>query len=226
MGRAIGDLIPYAIGLATSPIAVIAVILMVLSKRGRANATSFVTGYIVGVAGASAVFLAFARLLHHGPSTGSSTSSSIVDLVIGVFLLVLAVRNFRKRPRHGERAVLPKWLAVIDSLKPGKSAVLGTFSPLGGGLNPTNIILIAGAMVELSQAHFSPGADAVAILAFTLIGVSTITIPVIVDWAAGAKAPPLLNKAKAWLTQNNAMVTGALLLVIGIVLITQGARGV
>ena len=35
VSQAIGNLIPYALGIATSPIAIIAVILMVLSKRGR-----------------------------------------------------------------------------------------------------------------------------------------------------------------------------------------------
>jgi hypothetical protein len=43
-------------------------------------------------------------------------------------------------------------------------------SPLGGGLNPTNLLLIVGAMITLSQDHLAPWADAVAILVFTLMG--------------------------------------------------------
>lgn len=225
MARAVGDLIPYALGIATSPIAVIAVILMLLSKRGGANSASFLSGWIVGVAGASVVMLAFSRALHNGPRGGSSETSSIVDVILGALLLLLAALSFRKRPRPGEQAVLPKWLQTIDSLTPGKSALLGMLSPLGGGLNPTNLLLIAGAMISLSQRRLAPAGDAVAILVFTLIGVSTIAAPVVIYWAAGKRAQPVLDKVKAWLSQNNAVVTAALLLVIGAVLIGEGISG-
>ena len=105
-----------------------------------------------------------------------------------MFLVVLVAQSFRKRPQAGEKAVLPKWLQTIDSLTPGKSALLGMLSPLGGGLNPTNLLLIVGAMVALSQYHLAPGDDAVAILVFTLIGISTIAAPVLIYWAAGQNA--------------------------------------
>jgi hypothetical protein len=222
VGEAIGNLIPYALGIATSPIAVIAVILMLLSKRGRANSSSFLGGWLVGVVGASIVLLALARKLHNGSNGSSSHTSSILEVILGAVLVVLAADSFRKRPKHGEKAVLPKWLETIDSLTPGKSALVGMVSPLGGGLNPTNLLLIAGAMVALSQYHLAPGGDAVAILVFALIGISTIAAPVVIYWAAGKKAQSILDRMKAWLTQHNAVVTAALLLVIGAVLIGEG----
>lgn len=98
-------------------------------------------------------------------------------------------------------------------------------SPLGGGLNPTNLLLIAGAMISLSPSHLALADDAVAILVFTLIGVSMIAAPVVIDRAAGKWEQPVLDKAKAWLAQNNAVVTAALLLVIGAVLIGEGISG-
>ncbi|MGA2835226.1 MAG: GAP family protein [Acidimicrobiales bacterium] len=225
MGQAIGDLIPYALGIATSPIAVIAVILMLFSKRGRTNSTSFLAGWTVAVVGACAVVLAFSRALQNRSRGGSSTTSLIIDVVLGVFLVLLAARSFQRRPKPGERVGLPKWLQAIDSLTPVKSALLGGLSPLGGGLNPTNLLLIAGAMVTLSQHHLAPGGDAVAILVFIIIGISTIGAPVVVYWCAGKRGQPLLDKTKAWLTQNNAVVTAALLFLIGCVLVVEGAHG-
>ncbi len=222
MSQAIGNLIPYALGIATSPIAIIAVILMVLSKRGRANSSSFLGGWLFGVVGASVVLLALSRNLHNGANGSPSHTSSILEVILGVFLVVLAAQSFRKRPQAGEKAVLPKWLQTIDSLTPGKSALLGMLSPLGGGLNPTNLLLIAGAMVALSQYHLAPGDDAVAILVFTLIGISTIAAPVLIYWAAGQNAQSVLDRMKSWLSQNNAVVTAVLLLVIGAVLIGEG----
>ena len=68
MGEAIGNLIPYALGIATSPIAIIAVILMLLSKRGGANSASFLGGWMLGVVGASVVLLSLSRTIRNGTS--------------------------------------------------------------------------------------------------------------------------------------------------------------
>ena len=225
MGGAIGDLIPYALGIAVSAIAIIAIILMVLSNRGRANGASFVAGWLAGVVGASAVLLAITGRVGTGSRGASSDTVSVVKVILGAFLVLLAARSFRGRPKPGEPVVLPKWLQAIDSLTPGKSALAGMLSPLGGGLNPTNLLLIAGAMVTLSHHHLPVGGDAVAVLVFALIGASTIAAPVAVYGAAGTKAQPLLDTTKAWLSQNNAVVTAALLLVIGAVLIGEGIGG-
>jgi hypothetical protein len=224
VGRAVGDLVPYALGLADSPIAVIAIILMLLSKRGAANSTSFVVGWMVGVVGASAALLALSGVLGKGPHGGGPGAPSIVEVVLGSFLVLLAAGSFRKRPKPGEHVVLPKWLKTVDSLTPGQSAALGMLSPLGGGLNPTNVLLIAGAMFSLSQDHLALGGDTVAVLVFVLIGVSTVAAPVLIYRAAGPKARPLPDRLKAWLTQNNAVVTGAVLIVIGAVLLEEGVR--
>jgi hypothetical protein len=66
-------------------------------------------------------------------------------------------------------------------------------------------------MITLSQAHVASGCDAVAIGVFVLVGISTIAAPVLICFAAGKKVQSFLERAKAWLTQNNAAVTVALL---------------
>jgi hypothetical protein len=49
MAEAIGQVLPFAIGVAISPLPIIAVILVLFSERARTNALAFVTGWIVGV---------------------------------------------------------------------------------------------------------------------------------------------------------------------------------
>jgi threonine/homoserine/homoserine lactone efflux protein len=91
--------------------------------------------------------------------------------------------------------------------------------------NPKNLLLMAGAMVALSQYHLAVGDEAIALVVFVLIAVSTVAAPVIVFRAAGDKAHDLLGSMKAWLGQNNATVMGVLLLVIGVVLVGKGIGG-
>ena len=222
MGQAIGDLLPLALGVAISPIPIIAVIVMLLSSRAGANSASFLIGWIVGVTGASIALVSISSSLSPGSNGSPSTSSSVIKLVAGLLLVMLARRNFRKRPKEGQTAELPGWLAGIDSFTPPKAAGLGV---LLSAANPKNLLLMAGAMVALSQYHLAVGQEAIVVAVFVLIAVSTVAAPVIVYRAAGDNAHDLLGSMKAWLGQNSATVMGVLLLVIGVVLVGKGIGG-
>ena len=49
LSQAIGDLLPVAVGVALSPIPIIAVILMLGTPKARVNGPAFVVGWIVGL---------------------------------------------------------------------------------------------------------------------------------------------------------------------------------
>ncbi len=49
MGQAIGAILGQAVGVAISPVPIIAVILMLFSKGSKANSISFLVGWIVAV---------------------------------------------------------------------------------------------------------------------------------------------------------------------------------
>ena len=222
MGQAIGEALPFAVGVAISPIPIIAIILMLLSARAGANSAAFLAGWVVGVTGAAIVVLAVSGSLSTNTDGSASTSSSVIKLVLGLALMNMARRNFAKRPREGQEPELPKWLAGIDSLTPPKAAGLGV---LLSAVNPKNLLLIAGAMLAVSQVDLTTADQVVVVAVFVLIAISTVAAPVIVYRVAGAKAQPLLDEAKAWLTDNNATVMAVLLLVIGVVLLGKGISG-
>ena len=48
MGAAIGQVLPLAVGVALSPVPIIAVALMVMSQRARLNGPVFVIGWLTG----------------------------------------------------------------------------------------------------------------------------------------------------------------------------------
>jgi Sap, sulfolipid-1-addressing protein len=48
MGNAIGQVLPLAVGVALSPVPIIAVALMLMSQRARLNGPVFVIGWLVG----------------------------------------------------------------------------------------------------------------------------------------------------------------------------------
>src|SRR5690349_9429193 len=98
MGEAIGQLLPFAFGVAVSPMPIVAVVLMLVTRRARTNGPAFLLGWIVGIALAGAIFLSLA-----GPTNASSGGEPAdwvnwLKLVLGVLLVLVAVRQWRGRP--------------------------------------------------------------------------------------------------------------------------------
>jgi threonine/homoserine/homoserine lactone efflux protein len=219
MGQVIGEFLPLALGVAISPIPVIAVILMLFSDRARQNSLAFTLGWIVGIVAALAVLIGIASTQDLSTGGQPSDTSSWIKLILGLLLLVAAAGQWRKRPKPGEEATMPAWMAKIDTLKPVAAMGLGF---LLAAVNPKNVLLIAGASVTIAGADLGSADTAIVVAVFTLIGASTVAIPTIGYLILGAKAQPALDEAKSWLSMNNTTVMAVLLLVIGVSLFGKG----
>ena len=125
MGQGISEILTFAVGVAISPVPIIAVTLMLFSQRARVNGPVFLLGWVVALAIVSGVVYALAD--QADAATDSTTSDAIAwgKIVFGVLFLLLAARNWRNRPAPGAQPEMPKWMAGIDALKPGKALGLG-----------------------------------------------------------------------------------------------------
>src|SRR3954447_18053815 len=115
MGAVIGDLLPLALGVGVSPMPIVAAILMLLSPRAGGASAGFLIGWLLGIVVACTVFLLLAGTLPLGSSAEPSMTGSWIKVVLGVLLLAVAVREWRTRPRAGDDAAAPTWMAAIDS---------------------------------------------------------------------------------------------------------------
>jgi threonine/homoserine/homoserine lactone efflux protein len=222
MGSVIGDLLPLALGVAISPIPIIAVILMLFAPRARTTSFGFMAGWIAGILIAVIVFVVIAANTGMGTTGNPSTSSLWVKLLIGLALIALAAREWRSRPQHDVPAVLPKWMSAVDSFTPAKAAGLGFAL---AAVNPKNLAMAIAAGISIAGGHLSTGGDIVAILVFTLLACTTVAIPVIAYAADADRMREPLDRLKFWLEANNAAVMSVLLLVIGTVLFGKGLGG-
>jgi threonine/homoserine/homoserine lactone efflux protein len=222
MGQTIGEILPLAVGVAVSPIPIIAVILMLFSGRARANSLAFLFGWIVGIVAACALFVWLAGTQDVSTGGQASTLSSWIKLVLGVLLLLVGIKQWRGRPEQGADVKMPVWMQRIDSLKPLAALGLGV---LLSAVNPKNLLLIVGAGVTIAQASLSTADDAVTIAVFTLIGASTVALPTVAYLVLGERAQPSLDRAKSWLSVNNTAVMAVLFLVFGFTLLGKGLGG-
>jgi hypothetical protein len=216
IGQGISEVMTFAIGVAISPIPIIAVILMLFSAKARVNGPSFLLGWIVGLGAVSGIAYALTNASDAATDSGASDTTSTLKIVLGVVLLALALRNWRHRNLPHTP---PKWMQAIDSMTPVKAFALAV---LLSAINPKNLILTAGAAAGVGQLGLDTSASIVSIAVFVAIASISIAGPVLYYLVAGASAKEHLDELKGWLEANNATVMAVLLLVFGVVLISKG----
>lgn len=219
MGTSISEVLPFAVGVAISPVPLIAVILMLFTPRAKANGTAFLVGWVAGLSVLATVVYLVADAANASTDSTASDSTSTVRVVLGVLLLVLAVRKWRHRPAPGATPEMPKWMAGIDHFTPGRAAGLGV---LLGAVNPKNLALTAGAAAGLAQLGESSGDAVAGIVAFVVIASSTTAACVAYRVFGGEHSRARLDDAKAWLTTHNDAVMTVLFLVFGVLLVAEG----
>jgi hypothetical protein len=220
--QAIGEILPLAIGIAISPVPIIAIILMLITPKARSNGLAFLGGWLLGLAIVGTIVLIVANTAGVATSSGPSKTVSAIKLVLGLLLLFAAWRQFQKRPAPGEEAPLPKWMKALDSFTPARSLAIGA---LLSGVNPKNLVLNATAAAGIAQTGLSGVEQAVVLLVLIVVASIGVAAPVGVYFLMGDRAVSVLDSWKAWLAANNATVMTVLLLVFGVVLVGKGIGG-
>jgi threonine/homoserine/homoserine lactone efflux protein len=222
MGAAIGQVLPLAVAVAVSPIAIVAVTLMLSTPRGRVNGPAFTLAWAAGLT----VVGTIALLLSSGASASESgkpaTWVSIVKLLFGVLLLVVAFRQFRERPRGDAPARLPGWIKSIDRFTPRRSAALGFGL---GGINPKNLILTLSAAGAIAQTGISAGDQAVVLAIFVIVGTLGPGVPVGIYFALGERGVHMLDGLRRWMARGNSAIMVVLYLLIAAKLIGDAITG-
>jgi hypothetical protein len=219
----IGDILPLAIGVVISPVAIIAVILMLLSRRAKSNSLAFVLGWIVGLAAVGGLTLLLAETQDLSPGSAPSVATSVILFVLGMLLLFLAHRQWTKRPKPGQQPTMPKWLNFVDAVTPIRAA---GFALLLSAVKPKNLLLTLAAALSIAQSDLGSTLSIIALIVFVIIASTSVAAPVMLFFILGQNAAKTLDGWNAWLTTNNATVMFVLLVVFGVVLIGKSINGV
>lgn len=221
MWQTIGELLPSAVGVAVSPIPIIAIVLMLGTQRARSNGMAFASGWIVGLTTVAVLIVVLASGADD-PDSGSSTAVNVVKVLIGLLFLVMASRQWQQRPREGHPPSTPAWMEAIDQFSAGKSFGLGVAL---SAVNPKNLALTATAAASIAQAGLNGAETAVSIAVLVLIGSVTVAGPVIYFLVAPTTAARALGSVKDFMSDHNAVIMFVLLLVLGAKVFGNGIAG-
>lgn len=213
----ITGILPHAVAVALSPMPIAALILLLLSNKAKINSTAFLLGWITALF----INVGFFMLIFNKPLDTTNSGSSLVELfylVIGILLVILAIKEWFSRPKRGEIAKMPKWMEKIVTLSPvqafGIGFLLVTF-------NTKNTVIDIATGVQIGQKSNSFEESLFALAFYVLIASLTIFLPVISFLILGDKMQKMLGNLKNWFMQNNSAILFVLFLILGLNLISK-----
>jgi len=219
VGKAIGEVLALGVGVAVSPLAVIAVVVMLDAQPRRAAAFAFLAAWAAGLAAVGTLALLVADGADASDGGDPATWVSVLKLVLAAALVVVAARQWRGRPDAGEQAELPGWMSSLDGITPARSAGLAL---LFACVKPKNLLLTLGAALAIAQTGVAPGAQATALAVFVLLGSLGPGIPVAIHVAMRERGAATLAAMRTWMERENTTIIVVLCLVLAAKLAGDG----
>jgi threonine/homoserine/homoserine lactone efflux protein len=218
VAEAIGGVLPWAVGVALSPVPIIAIILILGTQKARSTGQAFAAGWVVALSVIVAVVAGVSGDASD-PDSGASTTLDLLKILIGIFLLYQAMNEWRTRPRPSEHLHLPHWISTLEEFDQRRAFALGASS---AGLNPKNLPLAVVGAAVVAQSGAGTGGTAVALAIFVALASATVAGPVIWHFRAGERATTTLAEVETWLIHNNHTVMLVLYLVYGALALGDG----
>ncbi|WP_159604326.1 GAP family protein [Agromyces humi] len=221
MLQAIGHILPIALAVAISSVPIMATIVILLSPKGAQTALPFLIGWVLGMATMVTIFTVGAHAI---PSPRSDrrpdTAIATAEILVGAALVVIAIIEWRRAMRHPSDA-MPKWLESVDKLGPWSA--FGIAFALNA--RPKGLLLAIAAGLAIRAPDLSVGEAAIVIAIYTVIGASTVVVPIILALFDPKGMQPRLVAMKDWISRNQATVTALIFILIGVFIIGTGLAG-
>lgn len=219
MGNVVGEILPYAMAVAISPIPIIAVVLMLLSPKAKAAGVGLLAGWVAGITVTVTLFILISEILPEDRSDGPMPILGAIKIALSAGFLFMAIRQWRSRPKKGMEVTLPPWMQAIDKASVISAAMIGF---LLSAVNPVNLLMLGNAGLTIGSSELRGGSLAIVVAVFVAIAASTMVIPVVGYLLAARKLARPLELLRGWLARNNAIIVALLLLVVGVYMIFQG----
>ena len=154
-GETIGEVLAFGVGVALSPLAIVAAVVLLVAPSGTRPAWVLLGGWLTALASVSVAVLLLADGADASVGGGPATWVSIVELVVGGLLIAFSVWQWRERATGAtDDEEAPSWMRKLDNVTAVKAAGLGV---LFGALKPKNLLLAIGAGLAVAQLGAPPG---------------------------------------------------------------------
>lgn len=213
MGNAISELLNSALGIALSPIPIVGIFLILLGdSQEKLPSFLYIAGWSLGNLTVFLLAVASSSLAVEGTSE-PHLLKKVLFFLLGTGLILLAVDQFKKRPKVGVKVKTPEILDKMGQLTAKKALLMGVAFAT---LNPINLLLTISAGASVGVMEIMLVNYLVLVILFVMLSSSSIIVPTIVYFRDPVKMKPRLLNAKTWLIQNNSVILSMMLLFIGV----------
>ncbi|CAM5738066.1 GAP family protein [Mycolicibacterium aubagnense] len=216
-GTVLTGLVPLGLVVALSPITVIPAVLVLQASRPRPTGLAFLAGWAVGLAAVIAVCVQLSHSLsdaHKSPPEWASW----LRVVLGAALIVFGI--YRWFTRHNSTDS-PGWMKKIATVTPARAAAMGAALVV---VRPDVVLICVPAGLAIGTAGLGLEGDWLAAAFFVIVAASTVAIPTLAYAIAGDRLDDTMRRLKDWMEKNNAALMAVIMVVIGAMVLRNGAR--
>ena len=198
------DLLLIGLGIALEPFPLTAFILVLSAEKGTRKGLAFILGWLACLVAVIAAVIITTGNNPPAPQTVPSDAALAVKLVVGVVLILIAVRQ---RRRMGRPRKPPAWMARLDQLSLLGAAGLAAF------LQPWTLVAAGAATVV--EAKLDTAGSYLVLVLFCLLATSSFLYLELYTTFASGKAAARLERIRKWLDSHQDQVIIAICLLLG-----------
>jgi len=200
------NLMLIGLAIALDPLPLTAFMVILPSKRGVRKGAAFVFGWLVSLAIVVTVTVLATGNNPPKPNTAPSLASLAVRIVIGTFLVWIAIRQRRRRGKPKKPKKPPKWQEHVDNMSPWFALVLApTLQPWG---------LIGAGAATVVEAKLSSWESFLALFGFcVLASASYLAMEIYAGFWPG-QSQAFLARFRTWMETrtDQVIIVGSLIL--------------
>ena len=193
------------LGITLEPFPLTAFILVLSAEKGTWKGLAFILGWLACLVAVIAAVIITTGNNPPAPQTVPSDAALAVKLVVGVVLILIAVRQ---RRRMGRPRKPPAWMARLDQLSLLGAAGLAAF------LQPWT--LVAAGAATMVEAKLDTVGSYLVLVLFCLLATSSFLYLELYAAFVPARAGPLLERMRKWLDSHQDQVVIAICLLLGL----------
>lgn len=212
------QLVAAAVIGALSPVAALSTIMLLGSRRPVANVVACLAGWTVVLLALAGALLA---LLHGHEGASGTSAKAAVELVVGLVLLCVGLRNLIGDQHPLQSPETPRWMQRLEHVRPGQALVIGMVLI---AVSPADLVAYFSAVQALIGDEDLSTATRVVLWVVLIACIdSCILIPLLVYLAFPRRADALLASGRRWLIAHQRAVAGGSAGLFGAILLVQGA---
>ncbi len=205
------ELVLIGLVITLEPIPLTAFLLILASKGGVRKGAAFIFGWLASLAIVVALTVVATADKPPKPSTAPSLAALAVKMLIGVVLLAIAVRQWRRMGRPRKPKKTPKWQTGIDRMSPWYAMGLAFLVQPWG--------LVAAGVAVITAAKLSSWESYIALFLFCVVSALVYIVMEIYAGFRPEKTQALVTQVRAWIDTHTDQVIIVISLVLGFWLI-------